>query len=73
MRAYSCRGLHMLTRRHDVSESKFDLLIKTSSLTFPLAKRRITSRIQEDAVAALEVARGAAVLAGESAARSDSS
>jgi len=56
MRAYSSRGLHMLTRRDDVSERKFDILIKTSRVTYPLAKKRITSRIQEDHVAAIAAA-----------------
>ena len=56
MRAYSCRGLHMLTRRGDLSERKFEVLAKTSRLTFPLAKKQITSRIQADFVAALAAA-----------------
>src|SRR5665647_2372446 len=47
MRAYSCHGLHMLTRRGDVSQRKFEVLTKTSRLTFPLAKRGLVSRIQE--------------------------
>jgi 2-polyprenyl-3-methyl-5-hydroxy-6-metoxy-1,4-benzoquinol methylase len=56
MRAYSSRGLHMVTKRDDVSERKFDILIKTSRLTFPLAKKLITSRIQDDHLAAIAAA-----------------
>jgi hypothetical protein len=56
MRAYSCRGLHMLTKRDDVTERKFDILIKTSPLTFPLVNNRITSRTQADHIAAIAAA-----------------
>lgn len=56
MRAYSCRGLHILTRRDQITERRFELLIKTSRLTSRLARVRLNSMTQRDHVAALQAA-----------------
>jgi hypothetical protein len=56
MHAFSCGSLHMLTRRDDVSAAKFEILVRTSRLTFPLAKTRTRSKIQGDHAAAIAAA-----------------